>query len=308
MDKNQKHSMFKRNPVYEKNIMKFKLLASLPSFQTDIKEIRKELDICEEGLTDVDFKDWYEEKIIKQSDIMLKSDEYLDLKNKAKKMKLKNYSEYLKISWKANNLIPINKFRNKQEMLGEKYNLPKNFYSTGPTSGIWLYITQNKICAPSNNWAIAPNPEARLGTAKSMSLTTYAPLDKKELGNAVKMLKEMQKSYFPKQVVFPQRIKNNFERDLEIFKELCIQRKNKPVKKKIYIKGGYLSYVKNVSKKEMRSLERKNKSGIKVDFDEITSRNVARKFKVSSNVVRSAIKRMKELVKSLFDIDIEDVR
>jgi len=276
-----------KTPEHQKNEIRMKLLVTLDSFQEDIRVVRKEMKIPMEGFSNSsDFRNWYEKKFIEESDKIIYSNSFTE---KTKKVNnIKNYPDYLKENWKLKDEIPINRIKNRQEMLCEKYYLPSNFGvdGSGPYgSPLFMYITQNSIKPPSNNWVIQQDAEGRKGTTRWLSMVTFAPLSKKELKEAEKVLASLQKHYFPKGITHSTRSKKQFERDLEIYNELS-KRKKKPVKRK-QPTGFLVNAKKQVSKKDYEKYyEKKYREKIIFDFDEVIAKDIAKKFKMTPAAVR----------------------
>jgi len=276
-----------KTPEHQKNEIRMKLLVTLDSFQEDIRVVRKEMKIPMEGFSNSsDFRNWYEKKFIEESDKIIYSNSFTE---KTKKVNnIKNYPDYLKENWKLKDEIPINRIKNRQEMLCEKYYLPSNFGvdGSGPYgSPLFMYITQNSIKPPSNNWVIQQDAEGRKGTTRWLSMVTFAPLSKKELKEAEEVLASLQKHYFPKGITHSTRSKKQFERDLEIYNELS-KRKKKPVKRK-QPTGFLVNAKKQVSKKDYEKYyEKKYREKIIFDFDEVIAKDIAKKFKMTPAAVR----------------------
>ncbi len=289
-----------KNPEHFRNEIRFKLLVALPSFQKDVREIRNELNIQPDKFTDDEaFANWYEKFVVK-SDTIRNSRDFLEAK--ARLNTIKEYAEYLKQEWKLNDKIPLFRFRHRVEILGKKYKLPANFYDN-QSNGLPVYIMRNIMIPPANNWTIQQDPDGGKGTTKWFAIKTYAPLSKKEISEAKKWLVSLQKHYFPKEITITSRIKKQFDRDLLAFKELVLERKHKPVKRKKYEEHSYLSLVKKnykLSPKEFRELERLHKNDIVTNFDEIITKETAKKLKMKPAAVRQAIRRIFELIKTFF--------
>lgn len=283
-----------KSPEYEKNEIRLTLLFVLPEFQSDIRKLRKDFDIPVNGFVqDTEAQKWHKD-IYNRSDKVMSSRAYLLRLCESEVLKQKHYPEYKKQYSQLLDSIPYNKLNNTIRELGEKYNLPSNFYESDLV-GLKMYLFYNKIIPPSNNWSIQPDPMAKKGVAKSLSINIYAPLSKVEWRDATKLLLEMQKYYFPKSTLIPIRTKRQFERDLEIYKEF-MDRKKKPVRKKHYT--GYLAYLKPPLNRA--KYEKLHPSEVDIYFDEKTSKEIALKFGMSSSAVRGAMYRINKLIKSFF--------
>lgn len=285
-----------KSPEYLKNEMRFKLLSLLPSFQGDVQAIREELKIPQNGLkNDEDFRLWHEQEMVHQSDKVISSKKFSEALKKIHHLEREDHAEYLKQNWLLHDTIPINRIKNRMETLGRRYNLPANFYEQRPC-GLYFYITKNALTPPSSNWVIQFDHEARKGTTKWLAIQTYAPLSKKEFEDAKKMLVPIQKHYFPKSITIGERAKKQFDRDFEIYKELVLERKKKPVKRKTHT--GYLAYIKNPD--DRRKLEKLHPNDVGIEFDETTSREVAEKLKITPDAVRQAMTRMGVRIEEFF--------
>lgn len=283
-----------RSLEHQKNEIKLKLLTILPYFQEDVKRIRQELNIPPTGFNNEEnLKRWYDAEIIEKSDEIIGSREFR--KAVAKLETIKNYPDYLKQKWGLNDKIPLFRMAHRKEMLGKKYKLPANFYEN-QLGGLLSYITRNELRPPSNNWIIEQDPEGRKGTTKWFAIKIFSPLSKKELKDATKMLKSLQKHYFPKGLVVNSRIKKQFDRDLIIFRELVLERDKKPIKRKKY--SGYLSYIKDP--KERQRWEKLYPSCIEIGFDTTTSREIAKRLNITPDAVRQTTKRLKTLIRVFF--------
>jgi len=296
MKKESINKQFVKGPEYIKNEVRFKLLVTLLNFQNDIKAIRDEFNIPPDGFSDDKTSgEWYENEIIEKTDKIISSQKFR--KAKEELATLRDHAEYLKREWELNDKIPLFKMRHRKEMLGKKYRLPANFYED-EYIGLSAYIIRNDVIPPINNWLIQHDsyPHDEKGTAKWLAIKTYAPLSQKEVKDAMDWLTSLQKHYFPKEIIIDSRIKKQFDRDLSIFKELALERDKKPTKRKIY--SGYLSFLKDSG--ERKKWEKLHPNCIDIGFDATTSREVARRFDITSDAVRQAIKRMSTLIKNLF--------
>lgn len=286
-----------KSPEYLKNEIRFKLLVNLTSFQEDIKKIRKELKIPLGGFNDEEgFQSWDERVLTAESDRVILSKSFREQSIKVGALEAKDYGEFLKQKWLLHDKIPINRLNNRLEQLCSTYKLPANFGERNfRLSRLFGYITMNEIVPPSNNWVIQPDPDGRRGTTKWLSIKTYAPLSNKEFTEAKEMLISLQNHYFPKTITLTQRAKDNFDRDLEIYKTLVLERSKKPVRKKSY--SGYLALLSPTERKKWEHLHPK---GVRVEFDEETTREVARKMGISHDTAKGALKRMRKRIVEFF--------
>lgn len=251
------------SPEYQKNRIRFELLVTLPMFQRDIKKLRRSLNIPDKGFASAE-----------------------------------DYSV-----WYVSNLDrSIGLPTNAMQTIGEKYKLPAHFYD-GPLFGLYPYIVLNRVAPPSYNWVVEPTPVGKRGTAKWISIRTYAPLSGKELKQAKAALGFIQKTYFPKELNIDARIKQRFDRDLQIYKELKLNRKKKPVKRKEYF--GYLALLPPEKRKEW---EKMHPDEVRIHFDELTAREVGRKYRMTPDAVRKSIERIDKLIVGFFGEITSDIK
>jgi len=279
--------------------MRFKLLITLPCFQKDIKRIRGELNIPENGIGESanSHRSWYEKEIIQKGDKLSNSKRFLEELKKISILRQKDYPEYIKRNWILHDQMPVNKLNNRLEELINKYKLPANF-KDALFGGLRMYIIKNSIIPPTNNWVIEQNTREKGTAVKWISIKTYASLSQKELRDAIDTLKHTQKYYFPRSLTVDTRAKPQFDRDLEIFKELVLERAKKPVRRKKY--SGYLSYLKPKNLKEKRQLEKLHPHCVETAFDETISREVAKKLKMTPEAVKQVLTKMRARIKEFF--------
>jgi hypothetical protein len=289
------------SPIQYKNDVRFRLLVALPSFQEDVRAVRKEMGIPLEGFSNhEDRRKWHHNLIVETDRVM---DAPAFLKSERDMFAIRHPQKRMERRDELYRTAPLYKMGYLKRQLGEKYRLPEHFIADNPLQGLQIYIETGIVRAPSGNWSITMNPEARKGTAKWLALTTYAPLSKKELNEAKKMLEDMQRHYLLPQVVVATRTKKQFERDLEIFREF-IKRESKPVRRKSYEPQTYLSILasKGHPEKKLRALERKReyKKSIKIQFDERTSAAIGKQFHISADAARKAAERVGNMIADLF--------
>ena len=102
----------------------------------------------------------------------------------------------------------MNKFRDRIEKTACKYRLPCNFLRT-----VEMYVYFDRVSSvflPTSNFDITIDPSGRRNTAKWVELRTYTRLTEKEIREAVKILRDMQKYYFPP----------SFNRDIRVHKDI----------------------------------------------------------------------------------------
>ena len=252
------------------------LLVLLPEFQSDVQQIRAELGIPQTGLLTTDIYTAWARKHTSDSD--------------------KNIST---LGSDSRGASPRNRMSESLKMLGVKYNLSRTFYAQNPFHGLYWYITCNEIRPPSNHFAIVPDAQG------GVSITTHGTLSKSDLRLANEMLKDMQHTVLKKQVLVPTRAKENFERDLAIFSAFRA-RMGKPVRKKIYERGSYLAIAAKSrdkkSEKKMRELERLHKSSIHVEYDEKTSKEIGKQFRITGAAARKAAERIERRIAAQFGV------
>lgn len=246
-------------PEHLKNEVRLKLLFALPEFQKDLLRIRKELGIPSDGLLSDDDYDAWDHRVMKTKE-------------------------------------SVGHLYSGLRMLGDKYKLPRHFYSD-PYLGLLPWITRNNFRAPLNNWVIEMDPESK-GSVGWLSIKTFAPLSKREIAHASKDLARLQKSFFPKQTIITGRAKKQFERDLAIYTDLS-SRPTKPVRKEKY--DGYLFTIRrSATPSKWRELKRIHKHDISVGYDEKTSRQKGREISVKAAAVRKAQERIRNLIRQFF--------
>ncbi len=263
--------------------------------------MRKEVGIPPDGFSNhEDRRKWHHNLIVETDRIM---DAPKFLKAEKEMFTIQQPQKRMERRDELYRTAPLYKMGYLKRRLGEKYKLPEHFISDNPLQGLQVYIETGVVRAPSGNWSITMNPEARKGTAKWLALTTYAPLSKKELRDAMGMLTNMQRHYLPPEVVVKTRVKKQFDRDLQIFKEF-VKRSKKPTLKKDYEKSTYLSIMARkrdkMSPKQWRGLERLHKKAIQVHFDEKTSKEIGRQFGISSDAARKAVERVADMIADSF--------
>lgn len=260
--------------TWVQNKQRLDLLVLLPEFQSDVQQIRGELGIPRTGLLTTDTYTAWARKQTADSD---------------KNMSIQGS--------RSRGASPRNLMAQSLETLGAKYNLPKTFYAQNPFHGLYWYITCNEIRPPSNHFSIVPDLQG------GVSIATHGTLSKGDLRLANEMLKDMQRSVLKKQVLVPTRAKENFERDLAIFSAFRA-RMGKPVRKKIYEKGSYLAIASKSkdkkSEKKMRELERLHKSSIHIEYDEKTSKEIGKQFRMTGAAARKAAERVERRIATQF--------
>ncbi|MDP8258815.1 MAG: hypothetical protein P9L90_05290 [Candidatus Aadella gelida] len=301
MKKRSHHIKLLNSPERLKNIIRLKLLTILPSFQKDVKGIRAELNIQPVIFSnDKKFDEWHKKEITDKSDKIMGSLKFQKAAQKIESMK--DYGESLKKKWELYDSLPSFRLRHREKILGKKYKLPGNFYRNSH-NGLRAYIMRNRIEPPLNNWSIEFDPDSAKGPAKWFAIKVFAPLSKKEIEDATRSLASFQKRYFPKEIMVTTRERRKFKRDFEMFEELVLKRKNKPVKRKKYSDCGYLKYIikdKNISPKELRRMKRMHKDEIKIVYDEVITKEIAKKWHIKPSTARQAIKRVNELITEFF--------
>ena len=286
MRKKATKDVVKKDSASWRNEARMKLLAALPPFQKDVATIREECGISESDFKrkEINLEDPLQERKLTATELSRKKKDALGKKVLLEKgvIKLKN-----------------------------KYKIPENF------DGLKTYILRDKIVVPPQNWKIEIeiNQDAfgsiyvpgELNRYPShwISVKTFAPLGKAEMKAIADNLSRMELR-LPQEILIPFGVRNQFDRDLQIFKKLST-RTSHPKKVKEYKSEKYLAAVmkdKFTSDKEKRRLERKYKHQIKVGYDVVIARDIAKEFKVKPDAIRKAKERVEKLAKAWFGVDL----
>lgn len=187
----------KNSPRKNKNTDNIDLLIGYDEFQDAVKEIRKTLQIPEDGfVNDEDIKKWTENAYIK-SDEILESKKLKDQRikiNKELQSKKINKEEADK-KWKEIlNTIPWNYFTNAVKNLIITFHLPKHYdyFLRG-------YITTNNKKYPMNGFTITPSKDR-----KTVQVNVHMRLTNQDL----REIKEEVNQYFGENLPHAQNIKD----------------------------------------------------------------------------------------------------
>lgn len=212
MKKKKQPNKIKGPPTYVRNIGVMKLLVSDTGFKQHLIEIRKQLEIPEQGFirsANKDYQEWYKNKFEGKSDQILSQKNFtqqeIHIKHSLRLSQIdrKQATEQLGCLY---NQVPINYLSNEVRYILKKFNLPIHY-----ADYIRKYILLNIVEAPSHNYVIIVdhlknfNPPIR-----EVRFAVYAKLtkdEKKELMREVEKFGELLPAYKPLK---------NIDRDLEI--------------------------------------------------------------------------------------------
>jgi hypothetical protein len=249
-----------------------KLLFSFDQFLADIKIIRKNFDIPLNGFEEgKDCGKWLH-NLAEKTDLRI---EEILRDQELRKLWQNNGIEYRKRKDILINEAPLNKYRNTLKDLVKKYTLPFNLLDA-----IELFILYNKpsVIAPSSNFSLSMNPEARKNTAEYISIKAYAPLTEKEIKIATEMLRSMQKHYLPKSVSRDIKTKHDVDKMLEIEAEM-----KKRLFKRTESYTDYLALLKksydrgDINERQFKETKKKHLHDIKIE-EKYTSREISKIF------------------------------
>jgi hypothetical protein len=172
--------LYSKFPSLKKNIDNIKLLISCPEFQKEIKEIRKYLNIPENGFEKGDnnsLQEW-ENKTGERSEKMMNDPGF---QRQIKMVWEKQWRGEInaitarKQSHLMHNKIPINYFSNMCLFLTDKFNLPENY-----ADFIRGYVLDGRITARTSNFSIMPFHKDKSGrTVRYLTVEIYArPTDR----------------------------------------------------------------------------------------------------------------------------------
>lgn len=293
----------KKTPKFDqnKNLMILKLLSLVTEFKKDVAEIRNDMGIHVSGFewNNEDMWCWASQK---------KIDYYQKVEHENEEEGVIYFGIGSKTDEDVRKTFPANDFENKMLYLGSKYKLPFNFYAF-PTVGLARFVLSGEIIAPGQNY-YTDFHEAGDKTIW-ISLVAYAPLSKKELGEAVQQLGQSMgvvTALLEETGRFiNKRYRDNIERDLTLLSEQT-SRFEKPKKVEHFKVGSYLDLINNsksVSAKKMSKLKRQHTKDLVVDYSVPTSNQIGKKLGVSGDATRQAKRRLNSLVKELFGFDTE---
>jgi len=229
------------------------LLQMVPEFQREIAKLRKKFDIPIGG-----YQSYYEEDFTEKEmrAAIKKTDDQLH--NKLKQL---GYFMPTPIGFVEKQTEPES-FEHGVIQIGEKFRLPYNLYN-GYERGVAWYALQGRILVPPQNWEAQNDPlhQDRPLPIRWAAIRAYAPLDKKEAGEAIATLNQMLRKNMPKKLVAEKRLHDNDERRLAEVAKMLERHQLKGKGRTRYVAGTYLDIArksKGATEKKMRTLERQN--------------------------------------------------
>lgn len=270
----------KRDGVQERNLMRLKLLFLIEQFQKDVKKIRIDFDIPENGYSE-------EEK-----EKCCKNEESLELFYR----RFPFFDQFDKNG---------SDFQIRVKNLATKYKLPDNYANT-ICCGLPEFILFNKLIAPDSNWVLEILYEYDESFIDSVAIKAYTILTKKEVAEAVSELKWATKKFMNPSIVKLKRNSACFDRDIKILATYLNIQFNKPKIDKVY-NSIYAEILKKQGKlKDLREWERCNKDYIEVrQHDKKTSRDIAKESGVSIETVKQVKMRLNVLAKKWFGVGFD---
>lgn len=286
----------KKKVTQSKNLIIFSLLLRVPEFKKDVKNIRKQFQIKDEG-----FK-WGGKELLEWANKENIWYYQIDEDEDSGDWPLVSASD-------TRRDFPSNKFEKSLYELGSKYRLPFNFYGF-PYTGLARFILSNDTDEPPKNYDIDFRDFKNDGFMWT-SLVVYAPLSKKEAKEAMKNLENTQYDLLPIFIkgidtIGKKRFGKNVERDLALFDEQNA-RNEKPKRIKKVKEGSYLEIVNKskLSDAQKRKAIKNNKHDITVGYSSPTSKEIGKKQKVSAAVARQSKSRSNTVAKELFGYSLE---
>jgi hypothetical protein len=258
--------------LHNKNLDTMKLLTSWDKFQVDVGKIREDFSIPLEGFSSGEEAKNWDKNLCQSSDDFWETKYYRDKRKELLLLKEKDYRQFIIEQKFVNDEVPINKFNQSIESLVIKYHLPYNFLST-----IRIYVCYGKITSmflPATNFSLSFDPSGRKGTAKWVEIKTYAQLTEKEIRDAVKFLRHMQKHYLPPTLTKDVRIHQDIDRAIKIEKEM-----KQRIKKIVEKPDWYLGLVKKQhGEKKFEEVKKNNLWRVEKELVKYTSKEISNKF------------------------------
>jgi hypothetical protein len=282
-----------------KNLMVMELLTNVPEFQKDVKRVRQDFGINDEGF------DWGNSEMVEWA--IEKDFEYYQVDNREL-----IEDQYVVSDEVARDSFPSNDFERKMLELGTKYKLPFNFFGF-PYRGIPCYIIGNQIQTPDSNYSTNFRVEKCNDKNKLLwvNLIVYVPVSVKDFNEIAKDLKLTQESTLSllgEESVYSEKNPSiNFKRDLALLKKQKARGGTPRLVKKIKT-GSYLDFAlkdKGLSPKRKRQEERKRKKDVSYEHDKPTSSTIGKEEGVSSASARKAKSRLNIIAKEIFGYGID---
>jgi hypothetical protein len=287
--KKSREKISKIRDNYWPSKIKLELLILLPQFQHDVKLIREKFKISPENfkfliafykqLYHYTWKDMqsFEELFKKYKSFLYESDLYEEMSLKNKKISI---------------------FKKNVLWLGNKYHLPYHLLERS-ASGVPYYILTNEIRL-ERDYVIFPGYSDRDQNQQWLNIRIYEKLSGKQLQQLTREIREQSKAF---SINISGR--TQIERDLEILKLLKDNPKINPKIKK-YIPESYLDRISRDPnlKNYLKEAEKKHRDKIYNAYAYPTSKKLGKDFKIESEAVRQAKKRMNGLAMKLFGFSI----
>lgn len=277
----KEYTIHDADPFIQKNAMRMRLLVLVPEFQKDVRSVRKEqgFGIPENGFqSDEELDRWFQERGL--------------------------LFHGMKPSWFYKK-PPTNPFKDWVQEIGEKFNLPYNFYYSA-LYGVGYYILTDYIKIPANNWEVDVDSQKDGSKPRWVLIRAYAPLSNKEIREATAELRREQHLLMKGHVTRNTRVHEEFERDLENVGAWSSER-GKPAKIKQFRQDSYLSKLAASGKYSKSQLKEWSKAwkeeGLEIEEtvpSKITSMEIAGGSKKESAMLRQAKKRLHKLARELF--------
>ena len=270
------------------NEMRINLLVRVPQFQKEIVMLRQEFGIPKNGFKDKqEVGNW-----MKNAQIFEISLDGINIDMTILSGQTQDYSKN-----------PYFKYKFRIKKLVHKFQLPENFEKS-----IQDYVLLNTITFPKSNWIISETPTGRPNSRKIskdyIHLAVYNRLTKRETKEMIDTLKQHIRNFLPPEVNVPFRVRKQFERDLRILDE-TLKRTGHPVKKKIYVKEGYLDLLQKrggITPQNKYQLEKTHRDNLKIGYSQPISKDIAKKEKMKKDAARKAAERMDKLARKLFSV------
>jgi hypothetical protein len=191
------------------------------------------------------------------------------------------------------------------EKLGSRFNLPFNFYADG-LSGVGCYVFTGLLATPPNSFVTYGPPID--GKSRWVDIRIFRPTTMEEIKKRIDEINWYYEREFPE--ILNVRARKEAWEMLPLVEEI-IKRQSKPrrIKKRIVKKDSYASIVEKSSQRgsgpeiSLRQFEKRYVK-YKVEFDEPTSRAIAKKIGKSSGALRQEVLRLDNLARKLFGYGI----
>lgn len=191
-------NLYSKFPSLKKNEDNIKLLISYPEFQEKIKQVRKYLNIPENGFENGsnNLEKWENEMAEISEKMMNDSKFQQQIKMIWQKQRRGEVSLVMarKQSYLIHDKIPINYFSNRCLFLTDKFGLPENY-----SDFIRGYILDGRTTVRTSNFTIMPFYKDKGGrTVRHLTVEIYARLTDRDLADFKRQIDLMIKNKLPK--------------------------------------------------------------------------------------------------------------